>query len=181
MNKIEKISHRYVITFQIAFFMTIVGMIYFWSTYMTSYDIFTQYGFGLSDGYANIIQVELSVKTRIIAFLVSMLPCSIILYGISQLIILFKEYKKGVIFTVKNVKIYKKLAYSLYFWVVAGILYDILISLALSFNNPPGHRFITISFQGLDIVAILIGTIVLMISYVMNEALILSENDKFTI
>ena len=160
INKIEKISHKFVITFQIVFFMTIICMIYFWSTYMTSYDIFTKYGFSLNDGYANIIHVDLSIETRIIAFLVSMLPCSIILYGIGQLIILFKEYEKGIIFTVKNVKIYKKLAYSLYVWVVAGILYDILISLVLSFNNPPGHRFITISFQGLDIVTILIGTIV---------------------
>ena len=181
MSKIEKISHRYIIALKLIFLAIILGMVYFWSTYMTSYDIFSKIGFGLNDTYSNIVQAPISLKTRVIGFVVSLIPALIVLYIIGKLIKLFKNYQKGVIFSLENVNIYKKLAYSLYIWVIAKILYDALITLVLSFNNPPGHRLIMITFQSPSILAIAIGTIILMISYVMNEALELSEENKLTI
>ena len=181
MTKLERMSHRYVIMFRLISYFVLIGMVLFWAIYMTPYDIFSKYGFGLSEGYATLSKVPLSPITRLFGFIVSMIPCTVIFYGLNQLIKLFNNYQKGEVFTLLNVNIYKKLAYSLYAWIIAGIIYDALISLVLSFNNPPGHRVIMISFQTPDIVALIAGTIVLIISYVMHEALNISEDNKLTI
>lgn len=179
MIKLKKLSHRYTLSFQILFYVIILGLILFWITYRTPYDIFTNIGIGAN--LAVLIQSPLSLSTRILAFIVSIIPCSVILYGLNQLIKLFKNYERGEVFTNDNVQRYKKLAYSLFAWVIAGICYDALISLVLSFNNPPGQRVISINFEGPDFVALVAGAVVLTIAYVMQEAHKLSDENKFTI
>ena len=53
--------------------------------------------------------------------------------------------------------------------------------MVLSFNNPPGQRILSISFTGLDVVTLFCGMIVLVISYVMNEAQKIADEQRHTI
>ena len=166
--------------FQVLFYAVILGLILFWLTYETPYNVFTNY-MGIGANLTHFTHAPILLTTRILAFVVTLIPCSIILYGLNQLIKLFKNYEKGHVFTIDNVQSYKNLAYSLFAWVIAGFFYDALISLVLSFNNPPGHRLIAISFESPEFVALITGAILLIISYVMQEAHKLSDENKFTI
>jgi hypothetical protein len=70
---------------------------------------------------------------------------------------------------------------SFFYWAFGGLVYGGLISVVLSFNNPPGQRILSISFTGLDVVTLFCGMIVLVISYVMNEAQKIADEQRHTI
>lgn len=179
MGYVIKNIRKYILTFQLLFYFIIIGMIYFWITFKTAYDIFSPFGFGAD--LSNFVHLPLSTSTRILAFIVSLIPCIIILYGLRQLICLFKQYEKNNIFTRENTHRYKKLSYTLFAWVISQPVYCALISLVLSINNPPGHRVISISLGAIDVVALISGTIVLLIASVMDEAHKISDESKLTI
>ncbi|TNF70208.1 MAG: DUF2975 domain-containing protein [Gammaproteobacteria bacterium] len=179
MINITTTSHRYRIIFQALFYITVIGFILFWLTYQTPYDIFSP--FGVATQLSNLAQSPLTPLTRFLAFFVSMIPCLIILYGLYQLIKLFKNYEKGDVFSIKNVLCYRKLCYTLFAWVIGGLIYDPLMSLVLTFNNPPGHRVISISFGSSDIVALIAGAIVLIIAHIMYQAHQISNENQLTI
>ena len=73
------------------------------------------------------------------------------------------------------------MGYALFIWVVVGLIYDALISMVLSMNNPPGHHALALSFQGIDVVTLIIGAIIILIAKVMEQAQILETEHALTI
>ena len=55
------------------------------------------------------------------------------------------------------------------------------MSVVLSFNNPPGERILAISFVGMDFLTLILGMIILIISWVMKEGYILADEHSHTI
>ena len=178
MNKIKKVSKRFRIFFQIMFILIPLGVIWFWLVFHGKHDVFKQFGIG-----ASLVSRPITVDflSRALAMAVSIIPTGIILYCLTQLIKLFKNYEDGNIFVFNNVICYQKLGYALFSWVIGGIIYEALISLALTFQNAPKLRLIATGISSIDLVALIAGGIILLISWVMKEAYKTSKEQSLMI
>ena len=123
----------------------------------------------------------LSVASLSLAFLVSLLPVGVALYGLMILESLFKLYEKGIVFSQQNVRFFRRLGYTLLAWVAANALFTPLISVVITFNNPPGSRELVAQFGVLDFSTLVIGAVVLLLSWVMNEGRKLEDEQAHTI
>ncbi len=104
------------------------------------------------------------------------------MYALQQLIHLFRHYENQEIFTLATATHYQKLGYVFFYWAAGGaFLYSGLISVILSFNNPPGERVLSLTFTGIDLLSILCGFVVLIISWVMKEAQKIADEHMHTV
>lgn len=117
----------------------------------------------------------LTAATLLIAFAVTMLPASLLMYGALQLRRLFRLYSTGKIFTTANCVCLRNLSIVLLAWMPVRILFDALISVTLTINNPPGQRFLSMSIEERELTTLLLGIIFLVVAWVMGEASRLQE------
>ncbi|MDR3541664.1 MAG: DUF2975 domain-containing protein [Desulfosporosinus sp.] len=123
----------------------------------------------------------LPVPARCLGFVVAMIPIGVAMCGAYHLMRLFALYEQGCIFMLDNVRCFKKLSYVLIWWFVAGIAYNSLLSVALTLHNPPGQRMITLELSSSDLTALLLGGILAVIAWVMEEGRKLQEDQDFTV
>lgn len=178
MDKIKKISKRFRILFQIIFYLTIPCVLWYWVVVRTPHDVFSMWGIvGESlSGY-----VTLNVLSRALGFIATLIPTGIMLYGLKQLIKLFKNYEAGKIFVFDNANYYYKLGYALLAWVIGGILYGGLLSFIITFQNKPGYRVIGLSLSNFDVVTLIASGIIILIAWVMKEACKISQEQDLMI
>jgi hypothetical protein len=124
---------------------------------------------------------ELSIKLQLIGFIVSFLPLSALLYLVINIRKLFSFYKEGMIFSFEHVSLFKKTAKALILWVILSIIYETAKSVIFSAGNPPGSRVIRVEFSSAEITTLLVGGIVFIIAWVMDEGRILNEENKLTV
>lgn len=141
---------------------------------------------GISDGMQvtdlpGVQLIHLDASTRLLAFLVSLLPISVMMYLFKNLQKLFGYYAKGNYFTEQNIVIFKRLGYSIFAWMIMNLIHDCLLSVVLTYLNPPGSRLISVSLSSTDIFYGLIAVMVIVISHVMHEGLKLSNEQAHTI
>jgi len=182
MLKIQTYSRRVRIILQFLFVCIPIATFYYWFTVNTDYDFLSQLVFlGPNHNIETFTKEQLTDATRFWAFLASILPCSILMYALRLLIALFRRYEQADILSVSTVSYYQKLGYVFFYWAMALFFYRGLISVALSFNNPPGERILVLSFGGIDLMIILCGFVVLIISWVMKEAQKIADEHMHTI
>jgi len=128
-----------------------------------------------------LIPNELPVKLQVIGFIISLLPLSALIYVVLNIRKLFSFYKEGVIFSFEHVSLFKKTAKAIVFWVLLSISYESAKSVIFSAGNPPGSRVIKVGFSSAEITTLLVGGIVLIIAWVMDEGRILNEEHKLTV
>lgn len=95
---------------------------------------------------------------------------------------LFQNYQKGQIFNFANAISYKQLGW-LFFWdaLLAKPISQLLMVLALTISNQPGHRYLHVSFGTPNLEALFCGGVVILISWVMAEASQLHDDQKWVI
>jgi len=94
---------------------------------------------------------------------------------------IFKNYRKGEIFTRKNALSYRSLGLLSFLDALLAPLSDTLMILAVTLSNEPGHRYLSLSFGTPSFDAFFTGAIVIVISWVMGEASRLQEDQHLTI
>lgn len=182
MFKIKQLSRRMRILAQCLFVLTPIMVCHYWLTIRTSYDFLGSLGIvQLSYDIESYTQLPLSFATRVLATFASLALCSIIMYVLKVLTRLFRNYENGEIFSISNAESYQKLGYCVFYWVGGSVVYGTFMSLILSFNNPPGERVIAISFVGMDLLTLIFGFVILIISWVMKEGYILADENSRTI
>jgi hypothetical protein len=125
--------------------------------------------------------VPLPASARLMGFLVTMLPTAVAMSGAYYLMQLFHLYEQGQIFRPSNVQCFKRLSRVLIWWFAAGIIHRSLLSVALTLHHPPGHRIITLGIGSPDLTALLLGAILAVIAWVMEEGCKLQEDQDFTV
>ena len=123
----------------------------------------------------------LDVKLRLIGFSVSLLPLSALAYLIFNMRKLFSFYKEGEIFSFDHVVLFKNTARGLIFWVIFSILYETVKSVLFSIGNPPGSRVLTVGVTWAEVTPLLVGGVVFLIAWVMDEGRALSEDNELTV
>lgn len=113
---------------------------------------------------------QIPLKLRLYAALIDMIPTAIISLCFYYLYKLFQLYAEGHFFTVKNITYIQKTGYALLAKVIAWILVQPLVSYVLSCCQEPSERLIMVSIQSADFSNLLCGAIIILISWIMNEA-----------
>jgi hypothetical protein len=116
------------------------------------------------------IEHNLTAQTRFLAFLCDLLPIGAIIWALLKLKNLFSLYEKGHIFTEQNVSCFRGLGRTLIVWVACDIVNRTLLGIVLTLDNPPGKRMLVIGLDGGDFTGIFVGAVVLIITWVMDEA-----------
>ena len=139
----------------------------------------------LPDGFHDQLPVKvatiLPTSTLIWAFIVSSMPLAVMMYATASLVRLFSLYEAGVFFATENINCYRKLGISLIALFFAKILFNGLLSIVLSFANPPGQRMLVFGFGSSDLMILCTGAIVILVSSVMEEAARLEQEQALTV
>ncbi len=127
------------------------------------------------------VTAPLASSTLIFAFLVSLIPTSIIIFGLINLRTLFTLYEKGIVFTQKNVQCFRNIGIALIALILANLAHGALLSVVLTLNNPVGERTISLTFGSEDLSALIMGAMIILVSWVMNEAASLEHEQAHTV
>lgn len=127
------------------------------------------------------VSIPLPESVRFMGFIVTMMPIGITILGAYHLMRLFQFYEQGSIFRAVNVRCFKKLSWVLIWWFVIGIVHKSLLSVALTLHNPPGQRMLTLELGSPDLTALLVGCVLAVIAWVMEEGRRLQEEQDLTV
>ncbi|WP_163835587.1 DUF2975 domain-containing protein [Spartinivicinus ruber] len=120
--------------------------------------------------------VTITPLTKGLGLLVSFIPLSIIFYGLFLLIKLFKNYERGEIFTLMNAIIMRKIGLLFYLWIICQVIFSTLFILVLTFQNSPGEKILQVTIGSDSILPFVVGSIIILISWVLVEAQKVSED-----
>jgi len=176
ISVIKKISSRLRLICNIIFFLTPIITIFYWGFYNHlpneyQYAIVRQY---LQTNYLPLI-------TRVLCAAIMMIPGVIIMLASKYLIELFRLYENNVFFSPNNVTYMEKLGKIVIIWAFMDIIVGTLLVLAISFNNPPGQRYLSIGVGSFQLSSLLIGYIIVLFSKIMDEARIINEEQQYTV
>lgn len=125
--------------------------------------------------------MDYSLLHRCIIFLIQCLPLSITILICLSLARLFKLYQQGILFDIENIILIKRIAQLMIGGEILSLIYQPLITMALSFNNPPGERFISITLSTMNGTNLLTACIIFAAALIMQEARQLQAEQELTI
>lgn len=180
MNKIQKVSFFLRSFFQIIFFVLPILLVLFWLFAPVLYPLYPYAATYFIPSGIEILH-PLSVTNCLFGFLINLLPTVVTMYILHFLIKLFSLYEKGAIFTYENAKYIKKIAITMLIGQFVRFIYEVLISIALTIDNPAGHRVGTITFNNYDVYNIITAIMLIVISWIMAEGAKLKEEQSLTV
>ncbi len=119
----------------------------------------------------------LGVGTLILGFAISMIPVSMLIYGLVQLRRLFCLYGAGQIFSNLHAVYLRRFALASILSVFLQILSGSLLSVLLTFQNPPGTRQLTVSITSDHLGTVFLGSVLLVIAWIMVEGSKMAEDN----
>lgn len=181
MNKIKRVSWFFRVLFQIIFVVWPLLLAIAWiKAPAMLFTTYIQMDF-IPRGYP--VLHDWDVTTKLLGFLVSMIPVSFGLYVLYSLIKLFRLYEQGEIFSFQTVRRMRNAAYGLLIGQLVNPFYDLLISLTLTWHNPPHQhlRYASITVDQTNIGILLTSLLIILISWIMMEGCKLREEQQLTI
>jgi hypothetical protein len=175
--RIQKVSDRFYLFFTILIILMPLYNIFFW---MFINDL-PENLITVNTAAKPLVNYELPLTIRFIGFLASLLPLSAMVYGIVNLRRIFALYKENIIFSYAHVECFRRSGIALILWMVAGIVYKSISGVLFTLGNPPGQRVLKVGFGSADFTALIIGLLILVISWVMEEGRKLEEDQALTI
>lgn len=134
------------------------------------------------EGHVKLTAVPWTTASMLLGFcadVLSLLPFYVSLFILRKL---FSQYRDGQIFTQNNATLYRSLGI-LYFidaLLITSLSHSLMV-LAVTFTNPEGHRYLTVSFGTPNLSSLFYGAVVIVVSKVMFEASKLHDEQKFTV
>lgn len=183
MDKIQRVSCFFKIIFQILFVLTPILHIIGWMNAPEAFSVIEN-TFTMSvipSPYRDAILHTLSGEEKMLGGLVDMVPTIIDLFIIYSLIRLFRLYEVGEIFSMRNVKYIRNIGYGLLASEIVNPIYEAVLGLVLTWNNPPGHKFASITMNQTNIGMLLTALLVILVSWIMAEGCKLREEQQLTV
>lgn len=113
----------------------------------------------------------------ILGFLVTLIPLSIVLYGLYHLRALFALYYQTMFFTKANVRHLRTFSISLFTYALLNPVITTLASVVLTMSNPPGQRSLIISVGSNQAAVAFIAAIFMIIAFIMVEGQKLADEN----
>ena len=188
MQKIQRISRYFVIGFNVLLVVLPLLIICQWAFIETDTlkSLLAQGRIGMPvqtpEGYVNLSTVHWSLLSKVLGFMTQILGILPLYLGLFFLKKIFQWYERGEVFTSQNVIYYRRLG-CLFILNALFIkpLEDGLMVVAVTLNNAPGHRYLTLGLGTPAMEAIFCGTLLIVISWVMLEALKLHNDQQLVI
>jgi hypothetical protein len=134
------------------------------------------------EGIVNLSTIHWTPLLKILGFSADILNLIPLILSLFVLKSIFRNYQKGEIFSMANATQYRRLGWLfLLDALLIKSLSNTLLVLAVTLTNPPGHRYITVSFGTPNMTALFCGILVIVISWVMLEGYKLQEEQKLTV
>lgn len=174
MNKIQTLSTRLRFIFQVAFYLIPLLSVIYWVT--ISENLINH----LSLTTMPLESVALTPSSRLLALLITAIPMGILMFIFYQLAYVFKNYTKGLVFCLENAQTYKKIGLALFMLALANFLTDPLISVVLS-HQAVGEQILSIGLGVGQVYPVIFGLALYIISFIMEEAHRIDQEQKYTI
>lgn len=118
---------------------------------------------------------------RCIILLIEFIPISITVFICYKLALLFKLYRQNYLFEDKNIQLIKGISLLMISGELLEFVFQPLMSVALSFSNPSGQRFISIGIGSTNISTLITGIIIWVAAMIIQEAQKLKTDQQLTI
>lgn len=183
MDKIKRVSKCMRYIFTLFFILYPLSLIIFWIIAPQSFTLGNIHNyFHLSYIPDNVpLMLPLSYETKILGFVICLLPAGVYMYLLHALIRLFSLYEQAKIFVVESANYIRKIGYMLLLAQIVHPIYQVLISISLTYNNPPPYRILNFNFSETNLGIMLIGFIIILVSWVMSEGCRLQQEQDYTI
>lgn len=179
MRQIEKMSTFVIIILNILLILIPLQLIL---TECTIFKNFSPFLTKIETPEGLIILDHLSFLPRTLCCFGKMIGVLPLFVGIMLLLKLFKNYKKGEIFSLQNIKLYRYLGWLFFLdGLITKPLSNLVMVAGATLSNPPGHRYITVAFGTLNLEGLFYGLLVLIISWIMAEGYRLQEDQRFIV
>lgn len=109
---------------------------------------------------------------------VDLLPSLLIYFSLFKL---FGLYQKGLVFTPANIQCIKNIGTLLLAWIALKLLYPLVVTLVLRFSGASDSLSIYMSLGSDEIRLLLIGLVIYVIAWIMNEASSLHQEQELVI
>ena len=177
--KIQRISKVLGWLFYIGTFVMPVFIVFYWMGYNSS--PIQLINSALPGSHGGEMPQVLELNSRLIGLAGDLPALVVMLLSLDVLRQLFFLYARGVFFKVENVAHYQKLS-KLAFWSILANIFDkTIVNLALTINNPPGQRVLTISFTADHVKLMFVAIILMIIARVMNEGREIYDENQLTV
>lgn len=188
MEKIRKISNGLLLLLRVYLILFIVFQVLQWGFLRTEFVqslvaqglLLPPFRFG--DRLVSFEEVQWTALTQGLAFLGSLVESFPLLMGLYLVQKIFLKYRQGSIFTVENAKHYRSLGFLFFVHAfLAKPLGFALLILGVTLNQPPGERVLSLSFGTGNMNSIILGLLVIVISWVMQEGSRLEEEQRLVV
>lgn len=122
-----------------------------------------------------------SLLHRLIILLIELLPLSITVLICNQLARLFHLFELGTLFEEENIRLIKRISIYMIMGELIQLIYQPMITAALTFNNPKGERIASITLGTTNISTLITAFIILVASWIIKEAQQLKADSQLTI
>ena len=124
------------------------------------------------------VPIALDFGARILGFLVSMIPLSILFFALHQAYELFDGLRLGNIFTGEAPYRLRRIGLSMLALAALRPITSTLLGPVLTASNPPGQRMLSLGLSTDDYMIGLFGGLILAIAHVMVEAARLADDNR---
>lgn len=174
--KIKKISKRLKIFSKIMILLTPILVISYWLVY----NILPEY---LRFSYENIVSQDkiLPLSVLLVCIFISLIPTGIFIFLNKILINMSNLYESGKYFTSQNILHFKRLGKLAVIWAFLDIVIRTTLTVVITLGNPPGQRILKIEIGSFQLSSLIMGTIIILVSHVMEEARIINDEHQYTV
>jgi hypothetical protein len=127
-------------------------------------------------GWADLTDVQ-----KLLGFIANLVPLSFSIAALGCLAKLFSAFEQLRLFERRNADLLKKTGGLLVLGQLAHLVYTGCFSLILTYRNPVGHRNMTLSMGLHELDMLLLGIIVLLVSWIYAEAIKMHEEQEATV
>lgn len=144
-----------------------------------AYQKFNSNGLLLTCDNAN--TATLTVSQKLIGFFVSGISTGLIIFALFLIIKLMKFIQKNEYFSLHAIGLLKRITKIALLYTIYTPLCNTILSVILSFNNPPGQRVITLTFGSAEILNIIIFCFMFLIMTIFQKGYELKHEQELTI
>lgn len=181
MNKIRRVSIFFKVVFMLLFIAVPVIQIIGWMNapipLAMSFWLFNV----IPKSYQAAVAFPLGPDIKLGGFFISLIPTIIELFVLYCLIKLFGLYARGEIFSINIVRYFRNIGYGLLLEQLLHPIYQFLLGVVLTWQNPPGHRFAAITIDQTNFGILFVALFVILISWIMAEGCKLREEQQLTV
>ena len=124
---------------------------------------------------------DLPILLRLFGVFINALTTVPVMMILFFLIKLFSNYQKQRIFTYDNAKFYRFIGITIIVWQGLTIVQQVLLALLLTWFDITKHVAITISFYSSNATIVIVGVMIILVSWVMMEAHQLEQETTYTV